>query len=139
VLLVAGSGIALIVLGSALSLPLTLVAAGVLAVGTLVFGTNASMLIQSMTAPRYRGRVLALYGLAFFAAMPVGMLGSGLAADAVGVGTVLMACGVLALVVGCVIAVTRPDFVRLNVDAAGAVISGRPTLGSEPDDLARRP
>lgn len=58
-------------------------------------GAGCNVLIQTLVAENYRGRVMALYSTAFLGIAPLGSLAAGTAGTLVGVRETLTACGLL--------------------------------------------
>jgi MFS family permease len=63
-------------------------------VAVVVWTATTNVILQSLSPPALRGRVLALHGVIFFSCIPVGMLGAGLVADLIGVTATLVLFGV---------------------------------------------
>lgn len=72
--------------------------------GIIATAAGTNTLIQSLVAERFRGRVMALFTMAFLGMAPVGNLLSGAVAHYAGVPATLFGGGLLTLVVGRVLA-----------------------------------
>ncbi|HEX2647300.1 MAG TPA: MFS transporter, partial [Candidatus Dormibacteraeota bacterium] len=85
---VASLAIALIAIST--SVGVSVVVAGVITGSLMFYTATNTTLLQALAPPELRGRVLAFFGFAFWAIMPVGSVGSGFVADHLGVRTALL-------------------------------------------------
>ena len=117
---------ALVLLGLSSNLAASVLLAGVLSGSLTLYTSVNNMLLQALAPPEMRGRVLAMYGLGFWAVLPFGSLLIGWSVDHAGARSVLEAMGVLTLsTVGCVL-LTDTRLWRLDIGPDGAVTSRRP-------------
>jgi MFS family permease len=80
---------------------------------TLVFNlANAS--VQTLTDPRFRGRVMAIYSLSFFGAMPIGAVLIGWLAAHFGAPAAVVATSSVALVYMAAVTIFQPGLRRLH-------------------------
>ena len=127
----AGTGIAGLALsGSVLSSSVLATVAGGASNAASV---TSGLLLQTMSPPRLRGRVLALDGVASNIVNPASLLGVGLLVDRVGAEPVLLAMGGLIVVAVVTIIVAHRPMLDLDVDAQGQATGGvarpRPNAG----------
>jgi MFS family permease len=92
VALLVASGL-LVTLGQVSVLPVAALVVGMLSASAATFSATVNLTLQSLASVSIRGRVLALYGLVFYALQPIGFVGVGLAADRFGVSMTLAAMG----------------------------------------------
>lgn len=97
-----------------------------------IFTASNNSLIQAVSPPAMRGRVLSFYGLAVWLAFPVGTVLAGVAVDRVGLAEALVAMAVLTIS-GVLLSVVRyRPIVDLGVDLTGvATRRARPLWVSE--------
>jgi predicted MFS family arabinose efflux permease len=124
-------------LGSSSVLLLSAGLAGLVAAATNAFGVTEGLLLQTMTPPPIRGRVLAIDGVVANVANPLGILAVGLLAEQFGAGPVMLGMAVVAVGgVFAILAVRRP-VVLLDVDEDGQLVDARRAVRAEepvPDD-----
>jgi MFS family permease len=101
--LVAG-GLLVIALALARDAVLALALAVLISTAVVTWTATTNVVLQALAPPSMRGRVLALHGVIFFTAIPIGTVIAGLAADAVGVSPALVVLG-LATCVGTTVIV----------------------------------
>jgi MFS family permease len=80
---------------------------------TLVFNL-ANATVQTLTAARLRGRVMAIYSMAFFGAMPIGAIMIGWLASHFGEPAAIIATSSVALVYALSVTVFQPGLRRLE-------------------------
>jgi predicted MFS family arabinose efflux permease len=118
-------------LGLSSSLVLSALLAALVAGSTNAFGVTEGLLLQTMTPPQIRGRVLAIDGVIANIANPVGILTAGLLVDRFGGRVVLVGMAVIALVgVLAILGVRRP-VVLLDVADDGALVDARRAVRAE--------
>jgi MFS family permease len=66
----------------------------------VIVGAGSNVLVQTLVAENYRGRVMALYATAFLGVAPLGSLTVGALSAHFGVRETLAACGLLAMLLG---------------------------------------
>jgi predicted MFS family arabinose efflux permease len=102
-------GLVLLVYGSSRSLPLSAAALFVWGHGAAVFINYVVALLQEYAEPRMMGRVMSMYSLVFFIAMPIGYLQTGFVTDRFGPQAALQASGLCAAAIGLAcLALLRP-------------------------------
>jgi MFS family permease len=134
-LLVAGvvsAGILLALLGLARWLPLALALAMLLGGALVVHTAMSSLSLQSLAAVGIRGRVMAIYGIAFFGVLPLGAAVAGMLSDLWGVGSTLVLFGSATVVMALPIGVAS-----LRSGAFDALGPGRGE--NQTDDLPEMP
>lgn len=99
--LVAGAALALFAVNANLVLAFPIVMVLGFAVITVIAGSNT--LIQLQVEDAYRGRVMAIFSMAFLGIAPLGAFAVGHLAELVGVQPVLFICGIATLAVGFVV------------------------------------
>jgi hypothetical protein len=103
-----GYGLAVVGMGATPSYAGGLVAMFLIGLGYLVVVSALNTSLQVAVDDRYRGRVVAIYGMAFVGAYPLGSLLQGALADVFGVRPVVAVSGLL-LVGYAAWLLTRPD------------------------------
>jgi len=106
-----GFGLLVLVLGFVRSVPWLLVTLTVMGLMLIVTTALTNTLLQAVVPDHLRGRVLALYTVAFVGMAPFGSLLAGIVADRFGVG-VMMALGGIVTVLSSVVTVVVPAAVR---------------------------
>jgi MFS family permease len=96
--LASGAGLALFAANHVLALAFPIVMAMGFAIITVIAGSNT--LIQVQVADAYRGRVMAIFSMAFLGIAPLGSLAVGHVAQWAGVQPTLIACGIATIAVG---------------------------------------
>ena len=96
--------------------------AALVAGATNAFGVTEGLLLQTMTPPPIRGRVLAIDGVVANIANPIGILAAGLLVDRLGGRVVLVGMAVIALVGVLAILTIRRPMVLLDVAEDGALV-----------------
>lgn len=91
--------------------PLTLVGFAVLGTGLTIAMTGLSTLVQACSPDQFRGRIMALWLVAFVGIRPVAALLNGWLADAVSTACALYVSAAVAIAVGWLV---RPS--KLNAD-----------------------
>jgi predicted MFS family arabinose efflux permease len=119
----AGCGIAL--LGLSGSIVASSAVAALVGGSSIGSSVTSGLLLQTMSPPRLRGRVLAFDSVVFNLVNPVAVLVLGLAVDRVGPTPVLLAMGVLTALSVTTIATAHRPVLHLDVDAGGEVASRR--------------
>ena len=116
VLAICTAALLVIALGATRTLPLTALVVGLLAGAMGTFSATTNLLLQVLSPPSMRGRVVALYGFVYYGLQPIGLVGAGIAADRFGVAAVLTALPIAALIaIGVIVALDR-GVLRLDVD-----------------------
>jgi predicted MFS family arabinose efflux permease len=115
----AGAGVA--ALGFSHSVVLSSVVAAVIGGTSIGASVTTGLLVQTMTPPRLRGRVLALDSVIFNLINPASLLVLGLSVDGFGAAPVLLAMGLLTAVCIATIVVAHQPVLHLDVDASGAL------------------
>jgi len=111
---------ALALIGASGSLAATVVLVGVVAGCLGMFTATNNSLLQALTPPDMRGRVLAFYGLVVWIVFPLAALAIGVMVDRKGAGTVLSAMAALTLVSVVLLLLAYRPFVRLDIGISGA-------------------
>ncbi|MEO5919183.1 MAG: MFS transporter, partial [Candidatus Limnocylindrales bacterium] len=105
----ASISISLLVFATSQSVPVSMVALGVLGASQVAYYSTTNTLIQVRVPPRLRGRVHSLYVLTSIGLLPIGNVVAGAAAEVVGVPEVLAAGALATLAAVVVTAVGRPS------------------------------
>ena len=120
---VAGAGVAALGLShSALASAAVAALIGGASIGASV---TSGLLLQTMSPPRLRGRVLALDSVLWNLVNPVSLLVLGLAVAQIGAGPVLLAMGVLTASAIATIVLAQRPLLHLDMDARGEVTAER--------------
>ncbi|MGA7800302.1 MAG: MFS transporter [Gammaproteobacteria bacterium] len=90
-------GISLVALGLSRSLPLSLALMLLTGVGFMIHMASSNTVIQTLVREEMRGRVMALYTMAFMGMAPFGSLLAGAVASRVGAPQTILGCGVICL------------------------------------------
>jgi MFS family permease len=112
----AAASIALVVFGLSGWLPLSLLALAVLGGCQVAYYATTNTLIQILVPGRLRGRVMSLYILTSWGAIPIGNLLAGIVAERFGAPVALAGGGVLTLVVLGAVVLAYPPLRTLRVD-----------------------
>lgn len=120
---VAGAGVA--ALGLSHSAVASAVVAALIGGASIGASVTSGLLLQTMSPPRLRGRVLALDSVLWNLVNPVSLLALGLAVAQVGAGPVLLAMGVLAALSVGTIAIVHGAVLRLDLDSSGEITAER--------------
>ncbi len=115
VLGLAVASVALIGYGSSTSVPLSLALLAVLGAAQVAYYATTNTLLQILVPGRLRGRVLSLYILTSFGAIPIGNLAAGALAERFGAPLALAGGGVLTLLVLALIVASYPPLRHLRV------------------------
>ncbi len=115
VLGLAVASVALIGYGSSTSVPLSLALLAVLGAAQVAYYATTNTLLQILVPGRLRGRVLSLYILTSFGAIPIGNLAAGALAERFGAPLALAGGGVLTLLVLALIVAAYPPLRHLRV------------------------
>jgi predicted MFS family arabinose efflux permease len=118
-------------LGLSSSFLLSAAFGALVAAATNTFGVVEGLLLQTMTPPPIRGRVLAIDGVIFNIANPLGILGAGLLVDQLGARTLLVGMAALCLLGVFAILLLRRPVVILDVDDAGELVDARRAVRAE--------
>ena len=123
------ASIALAILGISASLVLSVVAVGVIAGCLGVFSATSNSLLQALSPPEMRGRVLAFYGLVVWVIFPIAALTLGVLADRFGASLVLEAMGALTLVSVVALLLAYRPLGKLDIGLSGAAqLRTRPVI-----------
>jgi MFS family permease len=114
------TAIALAILGLSTSLVVSVVLVGTIAGCLGVFSATNNSLLQALSPPGMRGRVLAFYGLTVWVIFPLAALGIGLSVDRFGASFVLEAMGALTLVSVAVLLLAYRPLSKLDIGLSGA-------------------
>ena len=125
------AALAIGLLGVSRSVPLSVVLAGIVTGALIFYGATNTTLLQALAPPELRGRVLAFFGFAFWAIMPIGSVGSGYVVDRLGVRAALIIMAMTAVVALAAIAVIYRPLIRLDVSPDGAFVERRSAALSE--------
>jgi MFS family permease len=114
------TAIALAILGSTASLAVSVVVVGAIAGCLAVFSATNNSLLQALSPPEMRGRVLAFYGLVVWVIFPLASLGIGVFVDRFGASLVLEGMGALTLVSVVVLVLAYRPLSKLDIGLSGA-------------------
>ena len=115
VLGLAVASVALIGYGFSTSVPLSLALLAVLGAAQVAYYATTNTLLQILVPGRLRGRVLSLYILTSFGAIPIGNLAAGALAERFGAPLALAGGGVLTLLILALIVAAYPPLRHLRV------------------------
>jgi MFS family permease len=123
------ASIALAILGISASLVVSVAAVGAIAGCLGVFSATNNSLLQALSPPEMRGRVLAFYGLVVWVIFPMAALALGFFADRFGASLVLEAMGVLTLVSVVALLLAYRPLRKLDIELSGtAQLRTRPAI-----------
>ena len=123
------AAIALAILGISASLVMSVAAVGVIAGCLGVFSATNNSLLQALSPPEMRGRVLAFYGLVVWVIFPLAALALGVLADRFGASLVLEAMGALTLVSLVALLLAYRPLSKLDIGLSGAAqLRTRPVI-----------
>jgi MFS family permease len=117
---VAVASLAIGSIGLSRSVVLSVVLAGIVTGSLIFYGATNTTLLQALAPPELRGRVLAFFGFAFWAIMPLGSIGSGYVADRLGARSALLIMAALSLAGLAAIGVIYRPVIRLDISTDGA-------------------
>ena len=87
---------------------LTALVVGLISAATATFSATTNLLLQSTAPGALRGRVVALYGLVFYALQPIGLVAMGILTDRFGVAEVLVGMSVSTIAaIGMIVLLNR--------------------------------
>ncbi len=119
------AGVGIAVLGVSHTVIASSVVAAIIGGASIGASVTTGLLLQTMTPPRLRGRVLALDSVTFNLINPVSLLVLGLSVEGFGATPVLAAMGLLAAVCIASVAVAHRPVLHLDVDAQGELSAQR--------------
>ena len=119
-IITAASGIAGLAISH--SLLLSMVLAALVAGGSNAASMTASLLLQTMSPPRMRGRVLALDSVVSSLANPISLLGVGLLVERLGPTPVLLAMAGLGILALAAVRLAHRPILTLDVDSRGHLV-----------------
>lgn len=111
--------LAVVVFGVSSELVVSLVSLAVVGGALTVYYSTANTLIQLLSPPRLRGRVLSLWTLAALGAVPIGNLAAGAVADGFGGPLALVGGGLLSALAVAAVAIAVPELRALGPGTAG--------------------
>ena len=107
------SGVSVVALGFATSMPIALAAAVAMGATQGPFMTLSTALYQSVVPDEIRGRLSSLFGMSALSLMALANLGYGTLADYIGPGTILLVPGTLFIVVVAIFVATQARVRRI--------------------------
>jgi MFS family permease len=113
------ASVAIALIGASRSVTLSVILAGIVTAALIFYAATNTTVLQALAPPELRGRVLAFFGFAFWAIMPVGSIGSGLIVDRLGVRTALVLMAALSIAGLSAIAIIYRPLLRVDVTADG--------------------
>jgi MFS family permease len=123
------TAIALAILGISASLVVSVALVGAIAGCLGVFSATNNSLLQALSPPEMRGRVLAFYGLTVWLIFPLAAFGIGVLVDRFGASLVLEAMGALTLVSVVVLLLAYRPLSKLDIGLSGAAqLRTRPVI-----------
>jgi MFS family permease len=126
------AGLGLAGLGATSSLVVAVALSAVIAATTIVYQLGSATLLQLLSPPRMRGRVLAIFDVVRLGLVPAGSLAAGAVVDEVGVTTVLLVYGGLTAAAVIVTAVLFAALHTVDPEPVAEAIADprpRPTPG----------
>ncbi len=90
-------GLSLIALGLSRSLPLSLALMVLTGIGFMIHMASSNTLVQTLVREDMRGRVMALYTMAFMGMAPFGSLLAGTVASRIGAPETILGCGIVCI------------------------------------------
>lgn len=114
VLAIAAMGGTTVLLGASSSFLVSLIALFINGAAQIAYGLFAVTLIHAKSPDRYRGRMLALYGMIASGLAPAGSIALGFAAERLGAAPATMAAGLLALVCLAVGIASDPQLLHMR-------------------------
>jgi MFS family permease len=123
------TAIALAILGISTSVAVSVTAVGVIAGCLGIFSATNNSLLQALSPPEMRGRVLAFYGLVVWVIFPVASIALGFSTDRFGASLVLEGMGALTLVSVVALLLAYRPLGRLDIGLSGAAqLRTRPAM-----------
>jgi len=109
-------------LGLSHSLALSMLIAGTMACALIVFRTTTIAVLQALAPARMRGRVLAIFEIAFWGINPVGGILGGVLADRIGASTMFLVLAAVTAAAAVLAVASFRGLPRLDIDARGEVV-----------------
>jgi MFS family permease len=125
------ASLAIALIGVSRSVLLSVTLAGIVTGALIFYAATNTTLLQALAPPELRGRVLAFFGFAFWALMPVGSVGSGYLVDRLGVRSALMIMAGLSVTGLAAIAIVYRPLLRVDVSVDGEFVERRSVALSE--------
>jgi MFS family permease len=123
------TAIALAILGISTCVAVSVTAVGVIAGCLGIFSATNNSLLQALSPPEMRGRVLAFYGLVVWVIFPVASIALGFSTDRFGASLVLETMGALTLVSVVALLLAYRPLGRLDIGLSGAAqLRTRPAM-----------
>ena len=116
---VSSTAFALAILALSPNLVISAVACAGAAGLLMAFISTSSLVLQAWSPPAIKGRSVSILSIVFWGALPVGAVLIGAASDRVGARSALLVCAALSLLSLPAVALTRRDFIGVDVDASG--------------------
>lgn len=113
------AAVAIALLGASTVLALSLVLVALIAGCLGIFGANNNSLLQALSPPAMRGRVLALYGLVVWVLFPAAAFATGSLADHWGARVILQAMALLTVGALALLLVRYRQLVKLDIGRSG--------------------
>ncbi|MBI5201203.1 MAG: MFS transporter [Elusimicrobia bacterium] len=126
-------GAALLVFSGSRSLPLSLAAMAVLGLGIVVQFAGVNTLLQELSEERFRGRVMAFYGMVFMIANPLGNFLAGSLASHIGAPWTVALGGCFCLVFALRHVEYLPRVMRLKARSEGIGLRAQSGVGLSPE------
>ena len=101
-------GVSVILFSISTSLPLSVLLLPVFGVGFIIGFSGCNTLLQTLSPDEMRGRVMAVFSIAFMSVTPLGCLFTGFLADKAGVALTFGGCGLVMFGIGCVLLAMLP-------------------------------
>jgi predicted MFS family arabinose efflux permease len=131
-LAVATAGLGVAGLGFSHSVPVSSAVAALIGGTSIGASVTTGLLVQTMTPPRLRGRVLALDSVIYNLVNPASLLILGLSVDGFGAAPVLLVMGLLTALCVSAVAVAHRPVLQLDVDSSGGLSATRVGVVSRP-------
>ena len=134
-----GAALGLTTFGLVPGVPLAIAGLSIVGASFLTFAAANLTLIQAISPPRLRGRMVGLFSTLYWGMMPVGGLIVGLVAEQIGARSALALCGVGLAIAGVAALAAKRQLVSLAVGRDGVTLRGdlRGT-GAEHSELGAR-
>lgn len=113
------SGLAVLGLGLSRAAIISVLIAFALSASTVTFSATAVLMLQASSALKVRGRVLALFNGLFYVLLPLSEALAGFGSDRIGVTTVLVGAGAMAMLAVAGTALLDRKFALQDVDGTG--------------------
>jgi MFS family permease len=114
------ASLAIALIGISRSLIVSVALSAMITGSLILYISTNNLLLQALTPPKMRGRVLSIYAFVFWAIVPLSSIGAGILVDRLGATTVLLAMGLMMLLALAVLVLSYRSLLALDVALDGS-------------------